>query len=66
MSNRNTSLLFITDLAILSNCRVESELETDLREASSEARSLCVRRMMSSRAEGNEESAVELTALDLY
>ena len=43
---------------------MDSELETDLSEASSEARKLCVRRRMSSRVAGREESA-EFALLDL-
>ena len=58
---------FLTNLAILSSCRVERELETDLSEASSAARSLCVSRRMSSSAAGSSaDSAAELfTLLDL-
>ena len=52
-----------TNLAILSNCRVERELETDLSEASSAARSLCVSRRMSSSAAGSSADSAELFAL---
>ena len=44
-------------LAILSNCRVDNELDTDLSEASSEARNLCVKRRMSSSVVGRADSA---------
>ena len=43
---------------------MDSELETDLSEASSEALKLCVRRRMSSSVSGREE-LVEFALLDL-
>ena len=61
--NRDT-LINLTYLATLSSCLVESELETDLSEASSEARILCVKRRMSSNAAGRADSA-EFVLLDL-